>query len=159
MLGARGLHDYIDNSRPAITAHAQRQHKRLVGTVDIAVALNRLGAKGGEAIAGLLMRKIFSHNQEQFTDDNVIPTVAVIEEAQSVLGGKQSETSPFVEWVKEGRKYELGAILITQQPGSLAQVKQLTGFASAIRRRYCLPWQKQLALFPRYSLAHCRRAD
>ena len=86
----------------------------------VIVDISLLGAKSGEAIAGLLMRKIFSHNQEQFTDDNVIPTVAVIEEAQSVLGGKQSETSPFVEWVKEGRKYELGAILITQQPGSLA---------------------------------------
>jgi hypothetical protein len=30
------------------------------------------------------------------------------------------EASPFVEWVKEGRKYDLGGILITQQPGSMA---------------------------------------
>lgn len=28
---------------------------------------------------------------------------------------------PIVEWVKEGSKYDLGAILITQQPGSMAQ--------------------------------------
>lgn len=43
-----------------------------------------------------------------------------IEEAQSVLGRQLEESSPFVEWVKEGRKYDLGAILITQQPGSMA---------------------------------------
>ena len=86
----------------------------------VVVDISMLSSKGGEVVAGLLMRKIFSHNQRQFTNDNVIPVVAVIEEAQSVLGGKQSETSPFVEWVKEGRKYDLGAILVTQQPGSLA---------------------------------------
>jgi hypothetical protein len=39
---------------------------------------------------------------------------------QSVLGRQLEESSPFVEWVKEGRKYDLGAILITQQPGSMA---------------------------------------
>lgn len=107
------LHDpesqLIDN-----TLQSLREGKLVI--VDISL----LSAKGGEVVAALLMRKIFTHNQEQFTNDNVIPTIAVIEEAQSVLGGKRSETSPFVEWVKEGRKYELGAILITQQPGSLA---------------------------------------
>jgi hypothetical protein len=42
----------------------------------------------------------------------------VIEEAQSVLGNTGS-SRPYVEWVKEGRKYDLGAVLITQQPGSI----------------------------------------
>jgi DNA helicase HerA-like ATPase len=46
--------------------------------------------------------------------------ISVIEEAQSVLGRNLDDTSPFVEWVKEGRKYDLGAILVTQQPGSMA---------------------------------------
>jgi hypothetical protein len=45
---------------------------------------------------------------------------SVIEEAQSVLGGKLDDSSPYVEWVKEGRKYDLGAVLVTQQPGALA---------------------------------------
>src|SRR5205085_7336209 len=26
---------------------------------------------------------------------------------------------PYITWVKEGRKYDLGAVLITQQPGSI----------------------------------------
>src|SRR5439155_23628400 len=72
-------------------------------------------------ISGLMLRRIFSHNQENFTGgQSVIPVIAVLEEAQSVLSRQLEESSPFVEWVKEGRKYDLGAILITQQPGSLA---------------------------------------
>jgi DNA helicase HerA-like ATPase len=43
----------------------------------------------------------------------------VIEEAQSVLNEKAAAAEPFVSWVKEGRKYDLGAVLITQQPGSI----------------------------------------
>ncbi len=44
----------------------------------------------------------------------------MIEEAQSVLGSSgTSGEGPYVEWVKEGRKYDLGAVMITQQPGSI----------------------------------------
>ncbi len=87
----------------------------------VIVDISLLSSAVGEMIAGLILRNIFSHNQENFTGGSaVIPTIAVIEEAQSVLGKKLDESSPFVEWVKEGRKYDLGAILITQQPGSLA---------------------------------------
>src|SRR5262249_4791960 len=48
-----------------------------------------------------------------------IPTIAVVEEAQSVLNERASAATPFVEWIKEGRKYDLGAVLITQQPESI----------------------------------------
>ena len=96
------------------------------GIVIIDVSL--LSAKGGEILAGLLMKKIFSHNQKNFLSSNrdtkggnePIPVIAVIEEAQRTLGGNMNETSPFVEWVKEGRKYDLGAVMVTQQPGALA---------------------------------------
>jgi len=44
--------------------------------------------------------------------------IAVIEEAQSVLQGRTA-SEPFLAWVKEGRKYDLGALLVTQQPGSI----------------------------------------
>lgn len=82
--------------------------------------ISLLSAKGGEIFAGLLMRQIFSGNQEGFTRGESIPVIAVIEEAQRTLGGRLDETSPFVEWVKEGRKYDLGAVLVTQQPGSIS---------------------------------------
>ena len=79
--------------------------------------------RGGPSLilSGLILRKIFDHNQEEFTkaESRTIPTIAVIEEAQSVLNEKASASTPYVEWVKEGRKYDLGAVLITQQPGSI----------------------------------------
>lgn len=87
----------------------------------VVIDISLLSSKVGEMISGLILRNIFSYNQENFTGGNsIIPTIVVLEEAQSVLGKYQDESSPFVEWVKEGRKYDLGAILITQQPGSLA---------------------------------------
>lgn len=79
--------------------------------------------RGGPSLilSGLVLRRIFDRNQEEFTraQPRTIPTIAVVEEAQSVLNEKSSASTPFVEWVKEGRKYDLGAVLITQQPGSI----------------------------------------
>ncbi len=79
--------------------------------------------RGGPSLilSGLILRKIFDHNQQEFTkaDAKTIPTIAVVEEAQSVLNEKASASAPYIEWVKEGRKYDLGAVLITQQPGSI----------------------------------------
>ncbi|MCX8081667.1 MAG: DUF87 domain-containing protein [Bacteroidia bacterium] len=87
----------------------------------VVIDISMLSSTAGYNIAGLLLRKIFSYNQENFTGGtSPIPVIAVIEEAQSVLGRNLEESSPFVEWVKEGRKYDLGAILVTQQPGSMA---------------------------------------
>jgi len=79
--------------------------------------------RGGPSLilSGLILRRIFDRNQEEFTKENPqsIPTIAVVEEAQSVLNAKSSASQPYIEWVKEGRKYDLGAMLITQQPGSI----------------------------------------
>lgn len=74
-------------------------------------------------LSGLILQRIFEHNQNEFTkaQPETIPTIAVVEEAQSVLGGNASNgEGPYVAWVKEGRKYDLGAVLITQQPGSIS---------------------------------------
>ncbi|CAJ0893456.1 hypothetical protein R76727_04436 [Ralstonia mannitolilytica] len=69
----------------------------------------------------LILRRIFDRNQQEFTaaDPKTIPTIAVVEEAQSVLNENAPAAEPYVAWVKEGRKYDLGALLITQQPGSI----------------------------------------
>lgn len=45
--------------------------------------------------------------------------IAVIEEAQAVLNERAAAAEPYIAWAKEGRKYDLGALLITQQPGSI----------------------------------------
>lgn len=79
--------------------------------------------RGGPSLilSGLILRRIFDWNQEQFTqaESQSIQTIAVVEEAQSVLNETSSAAGPYIEWVKEGRKYDLGAVLITQQPGSI----------------------------------------
>ena len=72
-------------------------------------------------LSGLILRRIFDRNQQEFTnaDPKTIPTIAVVEEAQSVLNENASASEPYIAWIKEGRKYDLGALLITQQPGSI----------------------------------------
>ena len=79
--------------------------------------------RGGQSLmlSGLILRRIFDRNQEEFTaaEPKTIPTIAVVEEAQSVLNQHSTASEPYLDWVKEGRKYDLGALLITQQPGSI----------------------------------------
>lgn len=79
--------------------------------------------RGGQSLilSGLILRKIFDRNQQEFTarEPSTIPTIAVVEEAQAVLNERSTAAEPYVAWVKEGRKYDLGALLITQQPGSI----------------------------------------
>src|SRR5690606_4710700 len=52
------------------------------------------------ALSGLVLRKIFDRNQEEFTsaEAKTIPTIAVLEEAQSVLGSRGGGgEGPYVE--------------------------------------------------------------
>ena len=72
-------------------------------------------------LSSLILRRIFDRNQKEFTsaEPRTIPTIAVVEEAQAVLNPKVVGSDPYIAWVKEGRKYDLGAVLITQQPGSI----------------------------------------
>jgi uncharacterized protein len=112
-----------------VVSHLHDPNSQLItGTLDalkngliVIIDISLLSTTGGYNIAGLLMRRIFNYNQENFTGGSApIPVNVIIEEAQSVLGRNLDESSPFVEWAKEGRKYDLGAILVTQQPGSMA---------------------------------------
>ena len=79
--------------------------------------------RGGQSLvlSGLILRHIFDRNQREFTeaDPKTIPTIAVVEEAQSVLNEDAPAAEPYIAWVKEGRKYDLGVLLITQQPNSI----------------------------------------
>ena len=86
------------------------------------VDISQMRGAQGLALAGVILQKLFEHNQMEFTkkESRSIPVIAVVEEAQSVLGSSAGHgEGPFVAWVKEGRKYDLGAVLITQQPGSI----------------------------------------
>lgn len=85
------------------------------------VDISQMRGQQGLILSSLVLRKIFDHNQDQFTEavPETIPVLVVVEEAQSVLNSKSIAAEPYIEWVKEGRKYDLGAVLITQQPGSI----------------------------------------
>ena len=92
------------------------------------VDISQLRGQRGLQLASIILAEIFAHNQREFTKaiPHNVPCIAVIEEAQAVLGpavgrsgSAAAEDSPFVSWVKEGRKYGLGAVLVTQQPGSI----------------------------------------
>jgi len=85
------------------------------------VDVSRMRGPQALILSGLILRRIFDRNQEEFTraEPKTIPTIAVVEEAQSVLNERATSSEPYITWVKEGRKYDLGALLITQQPGSI----------------------------------------
>jgi uncharacterized protein DUF87 len=83
--------------------------------------VSRMRGAASLALSGIVLRYVFERNQREFTRarPKPIPTIAVVEEAQAVLGRYGSGESAYEEWIKEGRKYSLGAVLITQQPGSI----------------------------------------
>ena len=114
----RRLHDPNSQLPHSVLYHLARGH---IVVVDISL----LSSETGQQVAGLILKTVFNHNIAYFTagdQDAVIPVVAIIEEAQNVLSSEKmrEENSPFVEWAKEGRKYNLGAILVTQQPGAIS---------------------------------------
>mgnify|MGYP001078570201 CR=1 FL=1 len=91
----------------------------------VIVDISLLSSGIGQQVAGLVLNTIFDHNVNHFTaadQEAVIPVIAVIEEAQNVLSPEKmkQEDSPFVRWVKEGSKYQLGYIIVTQQPGAIS---------------------------------------
>jgi hypothetical protein len=82
-----------------------------------------LGSEDGLAITGMLMRRIFQHNVRHLTDmaGQTVRCLTILEEAQTMLGDRTlDDRDVFVRWVKEGRKYGLGCILVTQQPSSIS---------------------------------------
>ena len=110
------LHDSDGNLQTRIL---EMLSQGMIVVVDLSLVSGSIGLQ----ISGLLLKSIFDHNQYNFTSAEggrgIIPTIAVLEEAQSVLGRRAKEESPFVQWAKEGRKYGLGAVMVTQQPGSM----------------------------------------
>jgi len=74
-------------------------------------------------VAHLVLDGVFDYNVEGITAGRIINTIAVFEEAQNVLNRKAVEEakSVFTRWAKEGRKFQLGLIYVTQQPGAIAE--------------------------------------
>lgn len=75
------------------------------------------------SIADLVLDGILKYNIRGITVGKTINTIAVFEEAQNVLNRKAVDEgrSVFARWAKEGRKFQLGLIYVTQQPGAIAE--------------------------------------
>ena len=111
------LHRNTSNMMNSIKYHLRQGH---IVIVDV----RSHSRSNSEKLAGLILNQIFQYNQRNFQSEGEtkpIRTILVLEEAQSVLSPNATEESPFVKWAKEGRKYGLGAVMITQQPGAIAR--------------------------------------
>jgi hypothetical protein len=89
----------------------------------VIVDISLLGSEDSLATTGMLMRRIFQNNVRHLTDvaGPTVRCLAVLEEAQTMLGDRVlDDRNVLVRWVKEGRKYGLGCILVTQQPSSIS---------------------------------------
>ena len=77
-------------------------------------------------IANIITKKLFLTNKSNFTSSNnsgIINTVIFVEEAQNVLSDDfvKSNSNPFVKVAKEGRKFGLGLVAITQRPSAISE--------------------------------------
>jgi uncharacterized protein len=77
-------------------------------------------------ISTILVRKLFDNNKAEFTSGNnekVVKVVIFVEEAQNVLSEEfvKSNANPFVRVAKEGRKFGLGLVAITQRPSAISE--------------------------------------
>jgi len=77
-------------------------------------------------ISTMIVRKLFEDNKKNYTeskDEDVIRCVIFVEEAQNVLSDEQVRTSanPFVRIAKEGRKFGIGLVAITQRPSAISE--------------------------------------
>ncbi|CUS03905.2 conserved protein of unknown function [Candidatus Promineifilum breve] len=77
-------------------------------------------------VSTLLVRGLFEGNKREFTSnqpEKVINAVIFVEEAQNVLSDEfvRSNANPFVRVAKEGRKFGLGLVAITQRPSAISE--------------------------------------
>ncbi len=77
-------------------------------------------------ISTMIVRKLFEDNKKNYTEaheEGVIQSVIIVEEAQNVLSDEQVRTSsnPFVRVAKEGRKFGIGLVAITQRPSAISE--------------------------------------
>lgn len=92
----------------------------------VVVDLSLKDSADASIVSTILVRKLFEHNKAEFTSNkpgSVIETVIFVEEAQNVLAEDLVKTNanPFVRCAKEGRKFKLGMVAITQRPSAISE--------------------------------------
>ena len=115
----KGLHS-ISSSLIKDVSEALRSGKTVI--IDLSLKDNIVAS----IVSTLLVRGIFEENKREFTSnqpDKVIKSVIFVEEAQNVLSDEfvRSNANPFVRVAKEGRKFGLGLVAITQRPSAISE--------------------------------------
>ncbi|HLI23755.1 MAG TPA: ATP-binding protein [Acidimicrobiales bacterium] len=106
---------------PALSAGGAVVADLLAGKV-VLVDVSGLGSTEEVLIASYLTRRVLEHWQGAYLDDpdghERMPVVAVaLEEAQRVLAAsKDRESNVFPRVAREGRKFKVGLLAVTQQP-------------------------------------------
>lgn len=115
----KGLHE--DSSKLVDDVFAYLKQGKTV-IIDLSLKDSRQAS----IISTILVRKLFELNKEKFTSDetdSVVETVIFVEEAQNVLSDEMVKTNanPFVRCAKEGRKFGIGMVTITQRPSAISE--------------------------------------
>lgn len=102
------------------TFQALKQGKTII------VDLSLRDSVDASIISTMIVRKLFEDNKKNYTEareEQVISCVIIVEEAQNVLSDEQvkSSANPFVRVAKEGRKFGIGLVAITQRPSAISE--------------------------------------
>jgi len=89
----------------------------------VVIDLSSMSLDAAYSLTSFMVDELFENNQETFVAGGRIPEVIVfVEEAQNLLSDKQvREGNPIARLAKEGRKYNLGLVYVSQQPGAIAK--------------------------------------
>ncbi|MFX1487983.1 MAG: ATP-binding protein [Promethearchaeota archaeon] len=94
----------------------------VLGGFPVIIDISLLDSRSALQLSSTIISYFFNKNQTRFTGgrEDLFKITFVVEEAQSVIGNT-TNVGKFIELAKEGRKYQLGGIFITQQPGSISK--------------------------------------
>lgn len=136
MLGAviRQIKSYTsihDNSSKFIETALKHLKDKKTVIIDLSLKDNQESS----LISTVLVKKLFENNKAEFTKvedeetelfeslSGVIKATIFVEEAQNVLSDEfvRTNSNPFVRVAKEGRKFGLGLVAITQRPSAISE--------------------------------------
>lgn len=89
----------------------------------VIIDLSSMGLDAAYNLTTFMVDEIFDVNQTTFVAGGKVPEVVVfVEEAQNLLSDRQvKDGNPLARLAKEGRKYNLGLVYVSQQPGAIAK--------------------------------------
>jgi hypothetical protein len=89
----------------------------------VIIDLSGMGLDAAYNLTSFMVDELFEANQTAFVAGGNVPEVIVfVEEAQNLLSDRQvREGNPIARLAKEGRKYNLGLVYVSQQPGAIAK--------------------------------------